>query len=132
MYSSLELPVLICDTASAEQVYQDGLRSEMFKVPTPEEERLKTWPELQSTTDGDLEIASEGSALISGDIVLSCCGWIGINVEENYRAVIKAWTPGGRGIYLRQPAMLPSGLRLKGSRIRHSLAYKTGRAFVKQ
>lgn len=131
MYSSLELPILICDTESADQVYQDGLTSEMFKVPIPEEDRLKTWPELVSS-EGDLEIASEGSGLISGDIVLSCCGWIGINLEENYTAVVKAWTPGGRGIYLRQPAMLPSGLRLKGSRIRHSLAYKTGKAFIKQ
>lgn len=96
----------------------------------PDEGRLRTWPALQ--TNGDLQIASEGSESISGDIVLSCCGWIGINVEENKTAVLQAWTPGGRGIYLRQPAMLPSGMRLKGSRIRHSLAYKTGKAFIKQ
>lgn len=130
VYSSLQLPVLICETGSAEEVYNDGLHSEMFKVPVPEEERLKSWPKLQSS--GDLEITSENSGLISADIVLSCCGWIGINLEERQTAVLQAWTPHGAGIYLRQPAMLPKGMRLKGSRIRHSLAYKTGRAFVKQ
>lgn len=122
---------MICETDVAEMVYQDGLRSEMFVVPTPDEERLQCWPELQST-GGDLEITGEDSRKISADIVLSCCGWIGVNVEQNRTAILKAWTPGGRGIYLRQPAMLPSGLRLKGSRIRHSLAYKTGKAYIKQ
>lgn len=130
VYSSLQLPILICETESADEVYKDGLNSELFTVPIPDKERLLNWPELK--TNGDLEIHSEGSDKISGDIVLSCCGWIGINVEENYKAVVQAWTPGGRGIYLRQPAMLPSGMRLKGSRIRHSLAYKTGKAFIKQ
>lgn len=130
VYSSLELPVLICETEAAEAVYRDALPTEMFKVPVADEERLKNWPDLES--NGEMEIASQGSGLISGDVVFSCCGWIGVNVEEKQTAVVQAWTPGGRGIYLRQPAMLPHGMRLKGSRIRHSLAYKTGKAFIKQ
>lgn len=127
--SSLELPVLICVTEQAAELYEDLLNTDVLKVPVSDESRLKSWPHLESGPE--IVVTGIEKHITTADIVLSSCGWAGINLRRGETAVFKAWTPRGQGIYLRQPALLKQGIKLKGSRIRNSLAYKVGKAFVK-
>ena len=45
----------------------------------------------------------------------------------NLNVHLRAWTPEGRGIYLRRPALLPHSTALRGARILKTPAYKKTR-----
>lgn len=36
---------------------------------------------------------------------------------EDYTIILRAWTPGGVGVSLRQPALLPYAIRRRGERL---------------
>lgn len=65
------------------------------------------------------------------DILLSSSGWVGITCDDKKEAHFRAWTPEARGIFVRDPSLIPYGVKLKGPRIRGSLAYIRNKAFVK-
>lgn len=130
VFSSLDLPVSIVETKDAEEFYDHFLGSEVLGVPMgPDEERLAKWPKLESSHD---EIVIEGieKHLTVCDILLSSAGWIGINLPKGVTAKFKAWTPAKRGIFVRNPSLLPYGMTLRGKRVRRSLAYLIGDAFT--
>ncbi|KAK7072417.1 hypothetical protein SK128_011652, partial [Halocaridina rubra] len=43
---------------------------------------------------------------------------------------LRGWTPGGRGIYLRRPCILPYAITLKGNRIQRTPAYKPHKLII--
>ncbi|XP_055522740.1 nitric oxide-associated protein 1 [Wyeomyia smithii] len=131
LYSTPNLPVTICDTEHADEVYQTLLGTEYFRVPGPDPERLAKWPQLQASTT-DILLSGVGKHLSVADILLSSAGWVSINLPVDVEGIFRAWTPERRGIYVRQPALLPHGMVLKGKRIRGTLAYALGDAFVKR
>lgn len=47
VYASDRLPVLIVDTAKADQVYRECLGSKLLSVPRGDADRMAKWPELQ-------------------------------------------------------------------------------------
>lgn len=47
--------------------------------------------------------------------------------KEDEEVTFRAWTPEGRGLYQRTPAMLADSIALRGPRIRASVAYRCGR-----
>lgn len=52
VYSSLELPVTICETKDAEEFYESFLGSEVLGVPMNSgDERLAMWPKLEAEHD---------------------------------------------------------------------------------
>ncbi|KAM7537420.1 hypothetical protein Aperf_G00000074683 [Anoplocephala perfoliata] len=70
------------------------------------------------------------------DVVLSGAGWVSVagvregmtgygkedekgadSVGEDYGISLRAWTPGGVGVSLRQPALLPYAIRRRGERL---------------
>lgn len=65
------------------------------------------------------------------DIILSSAGWIGVNVPIDKNVIFNAWTPECRGIVIRDPPLIPYGVKLRGKRIRGSLAYLSKKAFLK-
>ncbi|XP_053682391.1 nitric oxide-associated protein 1 [Sabethes cyaneus] len=130
LYSSPNLPVVICDTEYANEVYQTLLGTVYLKVPGPDSRRLAKWPALQATTD--ILLKGAGKHVSVADILLSSAGWVSINLPVDVEASFRAWTPERRGIYVRQPALLPNGMNLRGKRIRGSLAYRLGKTFVKR
>lgn len=65
------------------------------------------------------------------DVVLSSAGWVGLIIPKSKEADFKIWTPEARGIYVRQPSLIPYGGNLRGHRIQGTLAYKTKLPFVK-
>lgn len=58
-----------------------------------------------------------------GDVVLSSLGWVCITAQRG-EVRLRAYTPEGRGLFLRQPPILPFCAQLRGSRIGGTPAYK--------
>ena len=130
VYSSLELPVSICEITDADEFYESFLGSEILGVPMNSgKERLAKWPKLEAAHD-KIVIEGKEKHLTVCDILLSSAGWIGINLPRDTTGTFKAWTPEKRGIYVRNPPLLPYGMTLRGKRIRRSLAYLIGNAFT--
>lgn len=59
------------------------------------------------------------------DIVLSSGGWVSVNIRKAETAHFYAWTPDGRGIFVRKPPLLPYAAELyRGKRQMFTPAYK--------
>ncbi|XP_053994280.1 nitric oxide-associated protein 1 isoform X1 [Hylaeus volcanicus] len=124
LFTSRELPITICHTVDADQVYDQLLETEAFVVPTNDPERLKRWPKLKSKEVKITGINREESA---ADVVLSSIGWIAITCNENENVTLTAWTPEGRGIHVRSPALLKKSVIHRGVRIHGTPMYSLGR-----
>uniref|UniRef100_A0A8D8AE42 Nitric oxide-associated protein 1 n=1 Tax=Culex pipiens TaxID=7175 RepID=A0A8D8AE42_CULPI len=131
LYSSPSLPTLICETTAATQIYANLLGTEFLQIPGPDPDRLSRWPALKPSPDILLTGVQEKHISVA-DILLSSGGWIAVNLPPGEEAAFRAWTPEARGIYVRQPALLPHGMSLRGKRIRGTLAYRIGDGFVKR
>jgi nitric oxide-associated protein 1 len=66
VYASPNLPITICGTADADEVYEEFLGTEVLGVPCGSEERLSIWPKLESP----------GTIVVTSDVfkAISCCG----------------------------------------------------------
>lgn len=72
VFSAENLPITVCKTENAEEIYAELLGSELFVVPTGQERRLKKWPELISSKD--LNVVGIDSRTACADVVLSSAG----------------------------------------------------------
>ncbi|XP_011494780.1 PREDICTED: nitric oxide-associated protein 1 [Ceratosolen solmsi marchali] len=124
IFASNNLPITICKVKDAELVYNELLQTEAFVVPDSNPNRLKMWPELKSK---DFKTIGIGESTSASDVVLSNAGWIAITANTDYEVNMRAWTPEGRGIYLRNPPLLSKSVTLRGMRISGSRAYKRGK-----
>ena len=52
----------------------------------------------------------------AGDIILSNAGWVAVTAGSNQSVTLHAHTPGGEGISLRTPALLPEAVNERGKR----------------
>lgn len=58
------------------------------------------------------------------DILLSSAGWVSVNLPRSEAASFHIWTPEKRGIFIRNPALLPYGaVEYRGNRIYRTPAY---------
>lgn len=130
VYASFYLPISIVKIEDAEEFYNSFLGSEVLGVPLDlSQERLNSWPPLESNYE---EIVVEGvdKHVTVCDVIMSSAGWIGINLPKESSGKFRAWTPGKRGIYIRNPSILPNGFKLRGQRVRGSPAYRLGESFT--
>ncbi|CAL7952517.1 unnamed protein product [Xylocopa violacea] len=122
LFTSTELPVTMCYTTDADEVYERLLETEAFVVPKNDPERLRVWPKL-----GSKEIRVTGIRRESGaDVVLSSAGWVAITPQAKDNVLLRVWTPQARGIHLRCPALLKKSVLLCGARIRGTPLYSPG------
>jgi nitric oxide-associated protein 1 len=129
VFSSIELPVTLIETKFANEFYEEFLGSEVLGVPILEnEERIQAWPRLEASEE--FTVKGIDKHLTVCDVVLSSAGWVGVNLPSNETGTFQAWTPQKRGIYIRQPSLLPYGMNLRGSRVPKSLAYHIGKSFT--
>ncbi|XP_052863767.1 nitric oxide-associated protein 1 [Anopheles cruzii] len=128
LYAAPTLPTLITYTAEAAELYDAMLGSPLLAIPTGGQERLSKWPPLRAAPD-ILLYSTHEKHLALCDILLSSAGWFAIHLAKGAEAVFRAWTPDRRGVYVRQPPLLPNGMVLRGKRIRGSLAYRYGKPF---
>ncbi|XP_021188141.3 nitric oxide-associated protein 1 isoform X1 [Helicoverpa armigera] len=122
------LPITVTKTEDADEIYEQFVGTELFAAPSGGAERLKNWPGLQEAAEL-LEFSGEGPKTVCGDIVLSSVAWVGVTAKTETTCKIRAWTPGARGIYRRQPSILPFSINLKGKRLRDTPAYTIGKVF---
>lgn len=123
LFTSDLLPLTICRTTDADEVYEKLLETEAFVIPSNEPERLKAWPELKNKT---LDVTGTGLNVSSADITFSSAGWVAIALRAGNTGRFRVWTPEGRGIHLRSPALLMKSIKLRGARIAHTPMYSKG------
>lgn len=129
MFASNQLPVVVCNTSDADEIYSEFLGTELLAVPCGDEDRLKSWPRLKSSDE--LRLSYTNDHHTPCDVVLSSAGWVAPQFSSSCEILVRAWTPDARGIYIRSPSLIPFSINLRGKRIRGSVAYKIGNAFVR-
>ncbi|XP_045130402.1 nitric oxide-associated protein 1-like isoform X3 [Portunus trituberculatus] len=130
VFRSSGLPLTICKTVDASSIYCQYLGSPILGVPCGGEERLKSWPPLQPV---NLRVQGHRRHESCVDVVLSSAGWVSLtNLKEDQIIELRAWSPTGRGIHLRDPPLLPRAVTLRGRRIGKSLTYRPHKIFVPQ
>ncbi|XP_063610564.1 nitric oxide-associated protein 1-like [Penaeus indicus] len=127
VFASEHIPINIVETVEASAFYRQYLGSTLLGIPIGNEERLLHWPILKPK---DMRSLGTGQRQSCADIVLSSAGWIAVTGYRNHVIELRGWTPGGRGIHLREPSMLPLAVNLKGDRIGKSPAYKPHKLYV--
>ncbi|XP_069697754.1 nitric oxide-associated protein 1 [Periplaneta americana] len=126
VFSSSSLPLTICQIDDAAEIYDALLGSKLLGVPCGGSSRLSQWPGLK-VHSRDFELQGCGWKESCGDILLSSAGWIAITAGKDKRCRFQAWTPGGVGVHLRCPPLLPFAVNLCGSKVRRSPAYRKGK-----
>ena len=130
VFTSDRLPINIVRTAEAEEFYQQALTSNLLKVPSctdfEDAERLKDFPALEAK---DFRVDGISIWESSCDIVLSSAGWISCNPGVAQVFDVRAWTPGGKGIFMRDLAFLPHAVNLKGKKVKKTPTYENNRIF---
>ena len=150
-FASQCLPIVYTLTSDAQSFYDGNLGTEVLLVPKDNQKgRLDSWPRMGSTT---VEVEGVGLRESAADIVLSSAGkpqvsplfplsmnyflhfhcpvgWVSVTIPEGKRCIFEVHTPGGRGVYLRQPPMLPFAVNLKGSPVSKTPAFRFSRPYI--
>ena len=77
-------------------------------------ERLNLFPPL---VPKEIDLRGISWTESCADVVLSSVGWVSVTMGEAEECVLKAYTPDGRGVFVRQPALLPFAVNMKGRRV---------------
>ncbi|KAK4316877.1 hypothetical protein Pmani_012008 [Petrolisthes manimaculis] len=128
VFRSAEVPLTAVKTVDAAAFYCKYLGTEILGIPIGSEERLKSWPALKPK---DFRMYSTGKQSSCADVVLSSAGWVALTgLSEGDVVEVRGWTPGGRGAYLRQPAILPRAVTFRGHRKTRSVAHGPHKFYV--
>ena len=126
-----DLPIHIVLTQDADSFYSEALAADILGAPSTlngtDIERLKDFPELKGKI---MMIDGVTTNESSCDIVLSSAGWISLTPKVSEIFKVQAWTPGGRGLTIRDPPFLPYAAQLRGYKMIKSPAFQYGKPFV--
>ncbi|NXW41754.1 NOA1 protein, partial [Nyctiprogne leucopyga] len=116
------LPVRIATLSNADAIYEEHAGQEFLKVPMGGEERMREFPPL---VPQDITLKGIGTSEAVADIKLSSAGWVAVtaHAEENLR--LRAYTPKGTALVVRDPPLLPYISTIRGARIAGTAAYRT-------
>lgn len=122
VFAAKTLPVTICERDDAETIYSHYVGTHVLRVPFGNEIRLEKWPGLTSADEFSIKGVSWEESCV--DVVLSSAGWIAVTPDRDLICRFQAWTPYGRGIYIRIPPVLPFAVARRGERVPKTPAYK--------
>ena len=71
------------------------------------------FPPLESE---QLTIHGTGWKASTADVVLSSAGWVAITIGQGRAAQLRAHTPQGKGIFVRDPPLFPLAVNQRGKR----------------
>jgi len=111
--TSTNLPVHICKEEKADQVYETHAGTQLLGVPCGGKERMETFPRLKSQ---DFTVKGVGWDTSAADVVLSNIGWVSVTAGSGSLVSLKAHTPNGIGLDIREPALLPTSVNKRGRR----------------
>uniref|UniRef100_A0A6G1SF84 Succinate dehydrogenase assembly factor 2, mitochondrial n=1 Tax=Aceria tosichella TaxID=561515 RepID=A0A6G1SF84_9ACAR len=124
IFASKYLPIHIVQTRKADQFYNQFLGSTYLGVPFGDEVRLAAWPDLECSRS-DHHIRAAPHNMGAADIVFSSIGWALVNLSRDQECLVRAFTPGGKGIFLRSPPLLAKANRYSiGRKIRDTPVFK--------
>ncbi|KAK7110305.1 hypothetical protein V1264_014200 [Littorina saxatilis] len=101
------------DKEEADEFYCDNLGTSTLGVPLGDAERLSKIPSLVGR---EFQITGVDWDTAAADIQLSSIGWVAVTAGRGMAVTVRAYTPGGRGVHLRSPALLPSYAYFRGKR----------------
>lgn len=114
VFASSYLPINIVYTEQANKFYRENLGTEILAVPCGGDERLERWPNL---VPKEFTLNTTGWERSCADIVLSTAGWASITGGPDSKCIVRAYTPEARGLYQRNPPLLPRAVKLRGKRL---------------
>ena len=63
-----------------------------------------------------LTIHGTGWKASTADVVLSSAGWVSVTIGQEKAALLRAHTPQGKGIFVRDPPLFPLAVNQRGKR----------------
>ncbi|NXI50088.1 NOA1 protein, partial [Chloroceryle aenea] len=120
--ASNQLPVHITTLSKADAIYAKHAGQEFLKVPMGGEERMKEFPQL---VPQDITLKGIGTTEAVADIKLSSAGWVAVTAPVDSELLLRAYTPQGTALVVRQPPLLPYISAIRGARIAGTPAYRT-------
>ncbi|XP_050752525.1 nitric oxide-associated protein 1 [Gymnogyps californianus] len=116
------LPVYISTLSNADAIYEKHADQELLKVPMGGEERMKEFPPL---VPQDITLKGIGTTEAVADIKLSSAGWVAVTAHAEEKLLLRAYTPKGTALVVREPPLLPYISTIRGARIPGTAAYRT-------
>ncbi|XP_049670555.1 nitric oxide-associated protein 1 [Accipiter gentilis] len=116
------LPVHISILSKADAIYEKHVGQELLKVPMGGEERMKEFPPL---VPQDITLKGIGTTEAVADIKLSSAGWVAVTAHTEEKLLLRAYTPKGTTLVVREPPLLPYISTIRGARIAGTAAYRT-------
>ncbi|NXH70329.1 NOA1 protein, partial [Hydrobates tethys] len=116
------LPVRIATLSNADAIYEKNAGQELLKVPMGGEERMKEFPPL---VPQDITLKGIGTTEAVADIKLSSAGWVAVTAHAEEKLLLRAYTPKGTALVVREPPLLPYISTVRGARIAGTAAYRT-------
>lgn len=116
------IKIKILDGKEADEYYNAFYGKRELQVPVGDADRLEMIPSLVGREFYLPE--SIGIDLATADIQLSSLGWVSVTMYKNEPIKLRAYTPGAKGLYLRQPALLPKIKSFRGKRIGGKQEYR--------
>lgn len=117
-----KLPIHVISTADADQFYLENLGTEHLGIPIGNKDRLMRLPSLVGR---QFSVEGTNPNIAIADVQLSSLGWISISPKEGETVQMTAYTPGGRGLYIRSPSLMPHHTMYSGKRIVGTPFYAT-------
>ncbi|EDO37137.1 predicted protein, partial [Nematostella vectensis] len=111
VFASPNLPVHVLNTLKADNFLQQHGGSNILKVPCGDEKRMALFPPL---LPHELSLVGAGWGESAADVVLSNAGWVAVTAGMGADVSLKAYTPNGRGVGVRIPALLPTSVTQRG------------------
>jgi len=72
---------------------------------------MASFPDLQGV---GFTITGIGWRESAADIVLSNIGWVSVTAGQQADVQVTAYTPNGKGLLMREPALLPTSVNQRG------------------
>lgn len=137
VFASDYLPIHIVDLEEAARFYNLYLNTDMLGVPIGNDRRIQSWPSLiskefhiKNKRKHQTDSVVENTSIC--DIVLSSAGWLALTLNNGSECIFKAYTPEGRGIYLRKPSLLPRSVLFRGPKIKGTPCFEMHSSFLKE
>uniref|UniRef100_A0A0N4UJY5 KOW domain-containing protein n=1 Tax=Dracunculus medinensis TaxID=318479 RepID=A0A0N4UJY5_DRAME len=123
VFANDSLPVNVMKTCEVKAFFERYWGSPALVVPFGSTKRLSDFPEMKSQK---ISFDSNGLEIGCADVIFSSIGWVCVTAPKS-KIRLEAYTPGGRGLSLRVPPILPLCASNRGPRIVGTAAYKVKR-----
>lgn len=82
-------------------------------MPVGDPERIDAFPPLEPE---ELIVTGRGLSSSVCDVILSSVGWVCVTAALEHKIKILAYTPNGKGIFMRSPSVFPTAVNERGKR----------------